>query len=160
MNEAFWQYAIAPVSVAVGGAITLWWQSRQTKADKAVELERQRDHDDLAELRQYRQRIDAELQNCRSSEQSLRNDMAEIRAESVGLKHQVETLRSDLSDALAAIKTATERIATVEADNASLEMQMRVISTDRDALKVKMDNLDNELRKRRAGQLKTRATDK
>lgn len=160
MSDGLWQYAIGPISVAIGGALTLWWQSRTSKADKEAEQERQRDHDDLAELRAYRKSIDDELQRCRSSEAGMLAHIAGLRAESVGLTHKVEALTDDLRQALDAIKTATNRIDALEAEKADLEMTVRVIGTDRDALKVKLDALDNDVRKRRLGQLKTRATDK
>lgn len=84
MDGSFWQYALGPIAVALGGAITIWWQSRQKQAEKQTDAELQRDHDDLTELRAYRARIDEELQKCRSSEEVLRADITALRVESAG----------------------------------------------------------------------------
>lgn len=158
--EGLWQYAIGPIAVAIGGALTLWWQSRTSKADKDAEQERQRDHDDLSELRAYRARIDEELQKCRASEVGLRADLAALSTKAAALEVRVESLTADLTDAISALKAATERLDAIEIEKAELEVSVNLIARDRDVLKARMDQAETEARLRKQGALKTRATDK
>lgn len=157
MTDAFWQFVIAPLAVAAGGLLTLWWQARSARTEKFDEQGIAKATDDLSELRKYRAQIDEELSRCRTSEQSLRIDMGIISSKSAALESRVSALGADLVDAL-------ERIKNLETERAELQVSMEVIRVDRDAIRTQLELLQSAQEKeaalRKAGALRTRRTDR
>lgn len=110
VTDAFWQYAIGPVSAAIGVVLTAWWQRHHDSRSKQDEAMVKRYEQDLEELRAYRRDIETRLQTCYSSEQILRADLSTLQVKQAELQAQVASLSDDLAQALSALKEQTAQV--------------------------------------------------